>query len=362
MYPADLKSLTGLRIVAAGWVLVYHFRNRLGLDLEQVGMIDKGYLGVDLFFILSGFILSHVYVRAWAEGRFPYGSFLWARLARLYPVHLLTLGATIMLWGLGRWAGARFEAAAFDPAAIPQHLLLVHAWWATPTVQWNFPSWSISAEWFAYLTFPAFALASLTLRRRPIVAVVLAATLFFSLDAIVQAYGGSLTRLTAHGGVLRIIPSFAMGVALHRLGSTRAPPTLVAHTGMGVAVVWIVVAATLGLADRWTWLGLAALIYCTAETAKAGRGGVLAAPLMVYLGEVSYAVYMTHLPVDIAYFELLDRFVRPVGGWAWVAWGGVLVFCLFVSVAVYHGVERPARGWLRRHDPFVRRPEPHQPA
>ena len=276
MYPADLKSLTGLRIVAAAWVLVYHFRNRLGLDLEQVGMIDKGYLGVDLFFILSGFILSHVYVRAWAEGRFPYGSFLWARLARLYPVHLLTLGATIMLWGLGRWAGARFEAAAFDPAAIPQHLLLVHAWWATPTVQWNFPSWSISAEWFAYLTFPAFALASLTLRRRPIVAVVLAATLFFSLDAIVQAYGGSLTRLTAHGGVLRIIPSFAMGVALHRLGSTRAPPTLVAHTGMGVAVVWIVVAATLGLADRWTWLGLAALIYCTAETAKAGRGGVLA--------------------------------------------------------------------------------------
>ena len=102
MYPADLKSLTGLRIVAAGWVLVYHFRNRLGLDLEQVGMIDKGYLGVDLFFILSGFILSHVYVRAWAEGRFPYSSFLWARLARLYPVHLLTLGATIMLWGLGR--------------------------------------------------------------------------------------------------------------------------------------------------------------------------------------------------------------------------------------------------------------------
>ncbi|MGH1557375.1 acyltransferase family protein [Caulobacter segnis] len=139
MYPADLKSLTGLRIVAAGWVLVYHFRNRLGLDLEHVGLIDKGYLGVDLFFILSGFILSHVYMTAWAEGRFRYGSFLWARLARLYPVHLLTLAATIGLWALGRWAGARFEAAAFDPAAIPQHLLLIHAWWATPTVQWNFP-------------------------------------------------------------------------------------------------------------------------------------------------------------------------------------------------------------------------------
>jgi peptidoglycan/LPS O-acetylase OafA/YrhL len=353
MYPADLKSLTGLRIVAAAWVLVYHFRNRLGLDLERFGLIDKGYLGVDLFFILSGFILSHVYVKAWTEGRSAYGSFLWARLARLYPVHLLTLGATIVLWALGRWAGASFEAQAFDPSAIPQHLLLIHAWWSTPTVQWNFPSWSISAEWFAYLAFPVAAIASVAFRARPVLAVVLAAVLFFALDAIVQAFGGSLTRLTAQGGALRIVPSFAMGVALHRLGATRSMPPAMAPLGAGLAVAWIVLSTTLGLADRWTWPGLAALIFCLAEGDKSGRASVLALPLAIYLGEVSYAVYMTHLPVDIAYFEVLDRLTTPLTGvLAWTAWFGVLAVCLLVSVLVYHVVERPARRWLRENDPF----------
>jgi hypothetical protein len=83
MYPSDIRPLTSLRICAALWVLVYHFRNHLDLGLERFGLAAKGYLGVDLFFILSGFILSHVYTRAWAERRFNYGSFLWARLARL---------------------------------------------------------------------------------------------------------------------------------------------------------------------------------------------------------------------------------------------------------------------------------------
>ncbi|ENZ82858.1 acyltransferase family protein [Caulobacter vibrioides] len=343
MYPADLRSLTGLRIVAAAWVLVYHFRNRLGLDLERFGLIAKGYLGIDLFFILSGFILSHVYLKAWSEGRFRYGSFLWARLARLYPVHLLTLDATIVLWAMGRWTGASFETQAFDPAAIPQHLMLIHAWWSTPTVQWNFPSWSISAEWFAYLLFPAAAVTSIALRARPVLAVALAIVLLFALDGIVQTFGGSLTRLTAQGGALRIVPSFAMGVALHRLGATRSMSPGLALLGTGLAVGWIVLSTSVGLADRWIWPGLAALIFCLAETDKAGRASVLAAPLAVYLGEVSYAVYMTHLPVDIAYFEALDRLPAPPAGvWAWAAWLGVLAVCLFVSVAVYHAVERPA--------------------
>lgn len=184
-------------------------------------------------------------------------------------------------------------------------------------------------------------------------AVVLAAVLFFALDAIVQAFGGSLTRLTAQGGALRIVPSFAMGVALHRLGATRSMPPAMAPLGAGLAVAWIVLSTTLGLADRWTWPGLAALIFCLAEGDKSGRASVLALPLAIYLGEVSYAVYMTHLPVDIAYFEVLDRLTTPLTGvLAWTAWFGVLAVCLLVSVLVYHVVERPARRWLRENDPF----------
>lgn len=60
VYPSDIRPLTSLRICAALWVLVYHFRNHLDLGLGHTGLVAKGYLGVDLFFILSGFILSHV--------------------------------------------------------------------------------------------------------------------------------------------------------------------------------------------------------------------------------------------------------------------------------------------------------------
>ncbi|NQE64313.1 acyltransferase [Caulobacter sp. RHG1] len=357
MYPTDIRPLTSLRICAAIWVLVYHFRDHLALGLDRYGLIAKGYLGVDLFFILSGFILSHVYTRAVADKRFNYGSFLWARLARVYPVHLVTLAATLAIWMVAVKLGATFDPVAFDLRSLPQHLLLIHAWGTTPTVQWNFPSWSISAEWFAYLGFPLAAMASLGLRARPRLLVGLALLLFVAMFLGAKREGVLFTDMTAQIGAIRIIPSFLMGAALHRLGSSSTLPDGWAGPGALIATAWIMVAATLRLSDLYIWPALAVVIFCLAEAAKIGATGLMTAPAMVYLGEVSYAVYMTHLPVDIAYFHALVRVAPSLSGvGAFVGWLGVFGVCLAVSVAAYHLVERPARDWLRAHDPF--RPQP----
>ena len=200
MYPNDIRPLTSLRIGAAIWVLVYHFRDHLGLDLDRLGLVAKGYLGVDLFFILSGFILSHVYLSRVEEKRFNYGSFLWARLSRIYPVHLVTLAATMAIWLVAMKMGARFDPVAFDPKVLPQHLLLIHAWGTTPSVQWNFPSWSISAEWFAYLIFPVAAVLVLALRRVAWLAVALSLGLFFLMFWGVESSG--LPALGSHAAGL----------------------------------------------------------------------------------------------------------------------------------------------------------------
>jgi peptidoglycan/LPS O-acetylase OafA/YrhL len=365
MYPSDIRPLTSLRICAALWVLVYHFRNHLGLGLDRFGLAAKGYLGVDLFFILSGFILSHVYTRAWAERRFNYGSFLWARLARVYPVHLVTLAATIAIWLVALKLGVRFDPQAFDPRMLPQHLLLIHAWGTTPTVQWNFPSWSISAEWFAYLGFPVAAIASVALRNRPRLLVVAVLALFVAMFLAAQARGVLFTDMSAQIGALRIIPAFLMGAALHRLGSTLSLPAGLGAPGAVAATLWVAIAASLRLSDLYIWPGLAMLIFCLAETSKAARGGVMSAPVLVYLGEVSYSLYMVHLPVDIAYFHALERFAPGVSGvTTGFAWAGVFGASLLAAVVAYHLVERPARNWLRGHDPFSRRPAPepaHEP-
>ena len=74
-YPQDLKPLTSLRFIAAFWVLLYHFKDHLGLGIGQFGLVADGYLGVDLFFTLSGFILAHVYLTQFEGGRFGMAAF-----------------------------------------------------------------------------------------------------------------------------------------------------------------------------------------------------------------------------------------------------------------------------------------------
>ncbi|MBP7703714.1 MAG: acyltransferase [Caulobacter sp.] len=364
MYPTDIRPLTSLRIVAALWVLAYHFRDHLGLDVDRLGFVAKGYLGVDLFFILSGFILSHVYLGQLEAKRFNYGSFLWARLSRIYPVHVVTLAATVAIWLAALKLGATFDPVAFDPKVLPQHLLLIHAWGTTPTVQWNFPSWSISAEWFAYLLFPVIAFLVVALRRATGVAVLLAVAAFAAMFWLVESNGLPLPEVTRLG-FIRIVPSFLLGAALYQLGRHTRASRSGALIGATLAAIWIVVATSLRLSDAVVWPALGLLVYALAEASKTASRGVLGAAWLVYLGEVSYAVYMTHLPVDIAYFQVLER-VAPgtSGAIAWAAWVGVFGVILAVSIAVYHLVERPARSWMRARDPFLKKPPPepnHEP-
>src|SRR3546814_14984278 len=92
----DILHLTGLRAVAALMVLSMHLDQIYGNVLARyLAPIDQGYLGVDVFFVLSGFILSHVYA-AEISAR-TYGVFLWRRFARLYPIHLATLAGLILM-------------------------------------------------------------------------------------------------------------------------------------------------------------------------------------------------------------------------------------------------------------------------
>ena len=142
--PADLRPLTALRFLAAGWVVLYTFWPNLAVGFTPA-LAAKGYLGVEMFFVLSGFILSHVYLEAAGEKQFGYGSFLWARLARVYPLHIATLV------GIGLMAAAAIAAGmAIDPnilgwKSLPANLTLTHAWGLAPQAGWNHPSWSISA-------------------------------------------------------------------------------------------------------------------------------------------------------------------------------------------------------------------------
>jgi hypothetical protein len=151
----ELRPLTGIRGFAAIAVVIFHYFDSWKIlfpDLQVfTNFASQGWLGVDLFFILSGFILSYVYCSGEKDLSFSkYRRFLWFRLARVFPNHLATLKFLLLLIG-----GAHFFhikiSGDYPIYGLPFQLTLTHAWPWFPGGQWNYPSSTISAEWFAYL-------------------------------------------------------------------------------------------------------------------------------------------------------------------------------------------------------------------
>ena len=275
---ANIKPLTALRFFAAFWVVLFHYWPNLAAGFTPE-VATKGYLGVEAFFTLSGFILCHVYLQGFGQGRFRYGDFLWNRLARVYPLHLATLlGVGLMAAGAGL-AGIVVGHNIVSWEALPANLLLVHAWGFAPVSGWNHASWSISAEWFAYLTFPVFAFAAWRLREKPFLAVGLALALIAILyPAFERLAGFSLTDATIKWGALRIVPCFAYGCALHALWRSGVIPSRLAAPGLLITSAMVLGAVQLGASDMIIVVALGGLILSLACLAAAGPGAMPSTP------------------------------------------------------------------------------------
>ena len=343
-----IRPLTSLRFFAAFWVVLFHYWPALATTATPL-FVAKGYLGVELFFILSGVILCHVYRSEVETGRFTYGSFLWARLARVYPLHLATLiGMGVLA------AGATAAGFAVDPnilswESLPANLLLVQAWGLAPQAGWNHPSWSISAEWFAYLTFPLFAWAALALKARPLVAMALAAIFMAVLYAGFEAWAGHpLTLATIRWGALRIVPCFALGCALHSLWRERAGPGRKgALAGAAISGAVALIAAATAMSDTIIVLATGALIFYLARMAQAGSAVLSAGPL-IYLGEISYSIYMVCVPWKIVFVNGATSLLKLEGDQLpWPLWCVFLVGVVPLAAISYHLIEKPARTHMK---------------
>lgn len=350
VYPADLPSLTRLRFFAALWVVFYHWREPWSVDVDAVtSFFAMGRFGVDLFFILSGFVLAHVYLAAREEGRFDFPRFILARFARIYPLHIATI-ALLALTVLGAWfAGVPFSPQDFPLADLPANFLMVHAWGFAPNPGWNGPSWSISAEWFAYLAFPAYLMIAISLTRRPIILLGIAIASFLFFDQLHQSlFGQSLPMATERFGVLRIIPEFLIGIAIYRLGCRFALGRNLALAGFAVSLVVYLVAAHWAWDDRIIALLGAPLIYTLAELDRHARRAPVQDPVR-YLGEISYAIYMLHVPFFMIAFNLLQDVFGLIGATiSTLVLLAMIVAMLAASSATYEWLEKPSRRAIRR--------------
>ena len=240
------------------------------------------------FFTLSGFVIMHVY-----DGRInsfaKYGDYLRRRLARIYPLFLATF---LVSYFYALYVNNRSEM--FASSAILPNLLLIHAWNTTHILTFDYPSWSVSAEMFVYLLFPAFLFM---LNRMGPFAPALPFVIGLAVIAIFSVFGlGNWLDATFNAGCLRAAPSFVAGMVVHRLAtrdfaSFRAPAWF-AHA-MVIATIPLVLAGAPGVV---VLVYMAALVFVMVA-AEPEPPNVLSRPFARTLANASYGFYLWHVPV-----------------------------------------------------------------
>lgn len=365
-----IRALTGLRIVAALWVVLFHFRPLIWqasprLEDDLAPLLDAGAQGVDLFFILSGFVLTWNYLDRMGPRWSMRASvhFLWLRLSRVWPIYLVTMhvAAAWIIFTLHVGDVPSPHADKLTAISYVRQLFMVQLWFEPffDGTSWDGPAWSISAEWLAYLVFCALVVVIFR-----IAAVSRARTLFM------LAFFAALppTFLLLGSGVLytpwswlpRIIAQFIAGalacaaVRRLRLGDTarRGAGHLSALLVLSMVALLYYYAAhpVAGMVDPG---GLVALMFMPLVVTLAIGVGVLptllSTRLLVYGGQISFSLYMIHEPVHTAWNWAVQQYTivmdKPVAKLAVV---GLIAAAIGAAMLMYHLVEEPARRWMRR--------------
>ena len=381
-----IRQLTGIRFVAAAWVLLYHLQgplNTLGLLAIPVlpDVMRVGRLGVDLFFALSGFILTHTYLTRLGprlSGRKTI-EFWWLRLARVYPVHLVMLVvAGIAVVAQSKITGDALSRDWLNPLDFIKNVLLVQEWGPSPQRGWNFVAWSLSMEWLAYLIFPLLILLIWVFYRRVSTAVLVIAWVVVLIPIIVYGLKTSDAYYTDNwGSTYRILCEFTAG-AITYLIVRRFLPDAAADpkpriqklaSTLSIVLPLIVIAGAVLLGNLpaaqppttnlsadaealppyfhlllvpflIAWIGALAL-------SRRGLARTLSTRTMVLGGFISYSLYMTHL----VWFGLWRAGMNAVGidGGALYAIGllGLIAGALAIAWLMWRFVEEPAREWMR---------------
>jgi peptidoglycan/LPS O-acetylase OafA/YrhL len=347
--PNDLPELTSLRAFAALIVVLFHmFFDESSVNTVFDFLISDGHLGVDLFFILSGFILAHTNFRKWRDGQFSHRDFLINRFARVYPLHLFMILLFLLAYQARLAIGVTTEAIGQNWDHLPYHIFLLHAWGFTDGHSWNFPSWSVSAEAFAYLFF-ALAFGFLV-QFRPLMALAIGLAAFWTCHLIAEMFGFTLTKMMYNFGILRIAGEFLLGIGLYQFFRSRSLHESLVKPLLILFLFGIVFGAYLQINESLIVMLFGGMIFLVANLATLDRPSVMRNSTLIYLGEISYSTYMVHILV-LMVLDLVLRKLEPEPFIASIFYAVSLVAIYAASALLYHFVERPCRRAIRSIKP-----------
>ena len=369
-----LHPLTSMRFAAAAFVAFHHFALLSGVH-PPVGWVDTllglGYVSVNFFFVLSGFVLAWNYIDEQGQFRVSQRSFWVARVARLYPAYALAL-----LFALPRFIQLAVEGGAPAPGVVPltnpwvvaatavTTPLLLQVWFGL--LSWNTVAWSLSVEAFFYVTFPFIVprIGRATRKQLVVLGVIVAAAPILLTSVV---FAGALGRSASwyevatftegffYASPLIHWPEFVLGVIAGRLFQLRSLEGRITRWKPGyeylAVVAMLVLLLVFGQLPEAMFVATMApvfgcLIFAFAH-GQSAMARVLSWPVLILLGNASYALYLFHAIFIQAYVD-----AAAVWGTTWMlTWPAfVLCFLLIVgfTIVVFEKIEEPARDWIRR--------------
>ncbi len=371
--------LDSWRGIAACLVALFHleaYSNMVHSHLHDVQFLRNAWLFVDFFFVLSGFVIAANYQRHLLSGSGA-GRFLLLRLGRLYPMHftMLALGVGVKFLATLFPAFASMAPAAAAPFSTPQeapetilaNLLLIHSLHQFDFLTWNAQSWSISTEFWTYVVF-AGCLVSLRGRAWVVLPLVLLAG-----PVLIAALSERYMATEYDWGMIRCLYGFAAGVVAwnayrrwHEELKRCLAGSIAEWGAIGLVIAFVSASGTtlLSVAAPYVF-GLVVLVFAFGA---GSASAILSLRPLVFLGTLSYSIYMTHLYLARRLFDAgkaLDRqgyidlvsrrevagqSVEVLGTQQWhgdVACVAFLGIVIAVSIFTYRWIERPGQEWVR---------------
>ena len=341
----ELQALTGLRGIAALTVFIAHARFYEMAPVLRPALIffEWHALAVDLFFMLSGFVLVHVYsTKLGPKLGKSWKSYFAARFARIVPLYLATLMACLGIFAAGSLILGRWPAhVTWD--VVVTNLFLLQGWPGLYHMSLNTPSWSLSVEAFCYIfMMPLALLADHRVNRKWVVTLVVVALVIWR-----ASMSGSDSGWI---GLFRGISGFLAGSLIHKLYPLKNPATTNVTTG--IAIVLFLVSQSLvawgGFPGILPLFSFPFLILGLASSARSVLHAFFKSPVMLWLGDISYSVYLWHGAIFLATHNVIRPKLMTMPAPVHVAWIMFeFTFVLWISHISFHRFELPVRKALR---------------
>lgn len=346
----ELPALTGLRGFAALMVVLYHANvSPLRGENDYKSMIIfQGHMFVDLFFVLSGFLISYVYLGSVTSfSKFDWRSFFSARLARVYPLHIITAlfagGGLVLLHkvGTGGWPSELNFREAIREVTLTQAMPLLGA-----DEIWNSPSWSVSVEFWTYiLVFPV--LVALNKKMGMVASVLLAVAI--TTVAVVWFSSAGIAATRGWPALFRASSGFILGWAIWKFYSQCLHlnvPAWVTDLSFILLLVITQVLPHLTNASPWFILYITPVLLVGSLAGESVTKRLMESAIFVFLGNISYSLYLLH-PLVLKVVQILSKYISGMNNSITFS----ILLTLFITVPFswisYRFFEQPARKFIK---------------